>query len=35
VQGCVGMQAFVTGDGRLTYHEGKIEPIAALAMANA
>lgn len=35
VQGCVGMQAFITGDGRLTFHDGKIEPIAALAMANA
>lgn len=34
-QGCVGMQAFVTGDGRLMYEDGKIEPIAALAMANA
>ena len=34
-QGCVGMQAFVTGDGRLMYEEGKIEPIAALAMAKA
>lgn len=32
-QGCVGMQAFVTGDGRLMYEDGKIEPIAALAMA--
>lgn len=35
VQGCVGMQAFVTGDGRLMFRDGKIEPIAALAMANA
>ena len=34
-QGCVGMQAFVTGDGRLMYEDGKIEPIAALAMAKA
>jgi HK97 family phage major capsid protein len=34
-QGCVGMQAFVTGDGRLMYEDGKIEPIAALAMATA
>lgn len=34
-QGCVGMQAFVTGDGRLMYENGKIEPIAALAMATA
>lgn len=34
-QGCVGMQAFVTGDGRLMYEGGKIEPIAALAMAKA
>ena len=34
-QGCIGMQAFVTGDGRLTYKEGKIEPIAALEMATA
>lgn len=34
-QGCVGMQAFVTGDGRLMYEHGKIEPIAALAMAKA
>lgn len=33
VQGCVGMQAFVAGDGRLIYEDGKIEPIAALAMA--
>lgn len=35
VQGCVGMQAFVTGDGRFMFRDGKIEPIAALAMANA
>lgn len=34
-QGCVGMQAFVTGDGRLMYEDGKIEPIAMLAMAKA
>lgn len=34
-QGCVGMQAFVTGDGRLMYEDGKIEPIAALVMAKA
>lgn len=34
-QGCVGMQAFVTGDGRLLYEDGKIEPIAMLAMAKA
>lgn len=34
-QGCVGMQAFVTGDGRLMYEDGKIEPIAALTMAKA
>lgn len=34
-QGCVGMQAFVTGDGRLMYEDGKIEPIASLAMAKA
>lgn len=34
-QGCVGMQAFVTGDGRLMYENGKIEPIAMLAMAKA
>ena len=34
-QGCVGMQAFVSGDGRLMYEDGKIEPIAALAMAKA
>ena len=33
VQGCIGMQAFVAGDGRLIYEDGKIEPIAALAMA--
>lgn len=33
VQGCVGMQAFVAGDGRLVYESGKIEPIAALEMA--
>lgn len=34
-QGCVGMQAFVTGDGRLMYEDGKIEPIAMLSMAKA
>lgn len=34
-QGCVGMQAFVTGDGRLMYEDDKIEPIAMLAMAKA
>lgn len=33
VQGCIGMQAFVAGDGRLIYEDGKIEPIAALTMA--
>lgn len=33
VQGCIGMQAFVAGDGRLVYEDGKIEPIAALEMA--
>ena len=34
-QGCIGMQAFVSGDGRLIFESGKIEPIAALAMATA
>lgn len=34
-QGCIGMQAFVTGDGRLVYESGKIEPLAALEMATA
>jgi HK97 family phage major capsid protein len=33
VQGCIGMQAFVAGDGRLVYKSGKVEPIAALEMA--
>lgn len=33
VQGCIGMQAFVAGDGRLVYKSGKVEPIAALVMA--
>lgn len=32
-QGCIGMQAFVTADGRLLYEDGAIEPLAALEMA--
>lgn len=32
-QGCIGMQAFITGDGRLVYKSGSVEPLAALEMA--
>lgn len=34
-QGCIGMQAFITADGKLIYEAGSIEPMAALEMANA